>query len=473
MSGISATCHGTRIGGPSGSNIAAVQWDPFDAIERDVRVMVADPRWADVPAPTQAQAMAARLLTTPDGACWLFGAHARWYRHDASDGLWHLSAPPFSVDTRAAARPAYPAPAVPEHLLPRAVHLAFDRGSVQAFVGPDVPRAVTEGIRGLLDAQRGRDGEFLGVSGALKESFYNDVPAGVAMVWGTIMWCAYAPAFDGNEVLLSMFGEFLSRPLPGDDWVRWLPPVPLSALIEMYAEPLAKGAQGAALRLAGLAAATAKVLRADPRFAPRAEALLAMAQPLAARPWLDHHARDATTLHRTWLARCPAHLAPSVLPETAPGEHFRHVLYDLVQALAFVGGRGGDPRATAAALLAADVQTVAPAAAVRLDPWLDAETRHTYRTALSAPDDPLRDCWPRAGEPAPDLLPPDRASAAALLGAGYATGLAWCRLTGTEPPAHGFPVSAATVRCLIHERDDPADPLPAVPDVSVEWIRHS
>ncbi|MFC6081155.1 hypothetical protein [Sphaerisporangium aureirubrum] len=449
-----------------------MQWDPFDAIERDVRAMVADPRWADVPAPTQAQAMAARLIATEDGGCWLFGAHARWYRHDRSDGLWHLSAPPAAEDVRSAARPPYPAPAVPEHLLPRAAHLAFDRGSAQAFVGPDVPRGITEGLRGVLDAQRGL-GEFIGVAGPLRESFHDDVPAAVAMVWGTVMWCAYAPAFDGNEVLLSMFGEFLSRPLPGDDWVRWLPPVPLSALIDLYADPLGRGAQGAALRLAGLATATARVLRADRRFAPRAEALLAMVEPLAARPWLDHHARDAATLRRTWLARCPGHLAGAVLPETAPEEHFRHVLYDMVQALAFVGDRGADPRTVAAALLAADVQTVAPEATGRLYPWLDAESRRTYHMALSAPEHPLRDCWPRAGEPAPDVLPPDRASAATLLGAGYATGLAWCRLTGTEPPAHGFPVSAATVRCLIHERDDPADPLPGVPDVSSQWIRHT
>jgi hypothetical protein len=468
-----------RLRDGRGSTIAAVQsvrrgqWDPFDAIERDVRAMVADPRWAEVSAQEQAQAMAARLLVTPDGGCWLFGAHARWYRHDHSDGLWHLSAPPVAAIVRSAARPAHPAPAVPEHLLPRAAHLIFDRGSVQAFVGPDVPRAITEGVRGLLDAQRGLGGEFLGVCGPLSESFYTDVPAPVAMVWGTVMWCAYAPAFDGNEVLLSMFGEFLARPLPGDDWVRWLPPVPLSALIEVYADPLGRGAQGTALRLAGLAAATARVLRADPRFAPRAEALLAMVEPLAARPWLDHHARDAATLHRTWLARCPAHFAAAVLPETAPEEHFRHVLYDMVQALEFVGDRGADPRTVAAALLAADVQTVAPEAAGRLYPWLDAESRRVFHVALSAPQDPLRDYWPRAGEPAPGLLPPDRATAAALLGAGYATGLAWCRLTGTEPPARGFPVSAATVRCLIHQRDDPVDPSPAASDVSSQWLRHT
>jgi hypothetical protein len=450
--------------------MAAVQWDPFDEIERDVRVMVADPRWTDVPAPTQAQAMAARLLGTPDRACWLFGSHARWYRHDQADGQWHLSAPPADARVRAAARPVHPAPVIPVHLLPTAADFAFDRGSTQAFVGPDVPRQVTEQIRALLHANRLPESDFPFVVGPLRSVFYPDVTATVAAVWGTIMWCAYAPAFDGNEVLLSMFGEFLARPLPGDDWVRWLPPTPLSALISLYTERLGRGAQGAALRLAALVADTARALRADARFGPRATALLAMVEPLRAQPWLDHRAGDAEAVRQAWLARCPAHLRGALLAETSPGEHFRHSLYDMVRALSFVTAQGADPRAVAAALLAADVHDVAPEVAPQLYPWLDAELRQTYYVTLAEPRHPLRGCWPRAGKPADALRPPDRASAAALLGAGYATGLAWCALTGTAPPPRGFPTSAATVSCLINERDDPR---PGVPGASSEWIRHT
>ncbi|MCW2880774.1 MAG: hypothetical protein JWQ95_4874 [Sphaerisporangium sp.] len=450
--------------------MAAVQWDPFDAIERDVRAMVADPRWADVSAPTQAQAMAARLLLTPDGGCWLYGSHARWHRHDRADGEWHLSAPPADPRARAAARPVHPAPPVPAHLLPTAADLAYDRGSTQAFVGPDVPRQVTEQIRALLHANRVPEPEFAFVVGPLSTLFYSDVTATVAAVWGTIMWCAYAPAFDGNEVLLSMFGEFLARPLPGDEWVRWLPPTPLEALIALYTERLGRGAQGAALRLAGLVADTARVLLADPRFGPRAAALLAMVEPLRARPWLDHPAWDAPAIRQAWLARCPAHLRAALLAETSAGEHFRHTVYDLVGALSFVTAQGADPRAVAASLLAADVHDVAPEVATQLYPWLDFELRQTYYVTLAEPRHPLRGCWPRAGEPPDALRPPDRGSAAALLGAGYATGLAWCALTGTAPPPRGFPTSAATVSCLIHERDDP---LPGVPGTSSEWIRHT
>ncbi|GII77505.1 hypothetical protein Sru01_24870 [Sphaerisporangium rufum] len=450
--------------------MAAVPWDPFDAIEGDTRAMVTDPRWAEVPAGTQVQAMAARLLATADGGCWLYGAHARWYRHDRADGRWHLSAPPASPEVRAAARPAHPAPVIPEELLPAAADFARERGSTQAFVGPDVPESVVEGVRELLDRQRAAKEEHPFVVGPLRELFYSDVTAGVAAVWGTVMWCSYAPAFDGNEVLLSMFGEFLARPLPGDDWVRWLPPTSLDALVALYHEQLCRRAQGAALRLAGLVADTARALLPDPRFAPRAHALISMIEPLRARPWLDHPAWDAAAIRQAWLERCPARLRSAVLFETSPGDHFRHSLYDLVEALSYLAGRGADPRAVAASLLAADVAGVAPQAAARLYPWLDAELRQTYYVALSRPGHPLRDCWPREGEPPDPVRPPDRASAAAVLGAGYATGLAWCRLAGVEPPARGFPVSAATVSCLMHERDDPR---PAVPESPGESLRHS
>lgn len=70
------------------------QWDGFDAIERDVRTMVADHRWTGLPPLARAQAIAQRTLATPDGGHWLFGAHARWYRQDPADGRWYLTAPP-------------------------------------------------------------------------------------------------------------------------------------------------------------------------------------------------------------------------------------------------------------------------------------------------------------------------------------------------------------------------------------------
>ncbi|WP_182908982.1 hypothetical protein [Microbispora sp. H13382] len=446
-------------------------WDGFTAMERDVRAVVGDPRWTLLPPLARAHTLTQRALVTPDGVRWLFGAHARWYRLDRVDGRWHLSAPPLHPAVRTAARPHPPDVAIPPALIPTGPDFAYDRGSTQAFVGPDVPHEITERLRALLLAHRGLRREDFPLSGSVyREIFARDVAATVAAVWGTIMWCAYAPAFDGNEVMLSMFGEFLARPLPGDDWVRWLPMGSLDALVALYAERMRSGAGDAGLRLAGLMAETATVLRADPRFRPRADALIAMAEPLLTSPWLDQHAMPGGAVRQAWLARCPPHLVPATLPEWAPGEHFRHTLYDLVEALGYTAARGMDPRAVAAALLAADVAGVcgvsepawaapgsSPTAQVvtALYPWMDDELRQALYLALTDPAHPLRGCWPAGGELPPGLVPPDRETAAALLGSAYATGLAWCALTGTPAPTVGFPVCAAVVQCLIHQRDDP------------------
>jgi hypothetical protein len=53
------------------------------------------------------------------------------------------------------------------------------------------------------------------------------------------------------------------------------------------------------------------------------------------------------------------------------------------------------------------------------------------------------------------MMPPDRASTAAVLGAAYAVGLAWQRVSGARVPERGFAGSAALVRRLTQERDDP------------------
>ncbi|MBP2708124.1 hypothetical protein JOL79_30530 [Microbispora sp. RL4-1S] len=454
-----------------------MRWDGFGAIESDMRALVADPRWSLLTPLGRAHAIAQRCLATPDGSHWLFGAHARWYRLDRVDGRWHLSAPPSHPVVREAARP-HPARApIPPHVVPAGPDFVFDRGSTQGFVGPDVPREITERVRALLLAHRGLSTDDYPLAGGpYEEVFAPDVTGAVAAVWGTVMWCAYAPAFDGNEVLLSMFGEFLARPLPGDDWVRWLPMGSLDALVGLYAERMAFGAHEAGLRLAGLMAETATILRADPRFRPRADALLGMVEPLLSRPWLDLHAVPSGTVRRAWLSRCPPHLAPATLPETSPGDHFRHSLYDLTEALTVTASRGWEPRTVAAALLAADVSGVCGATEPAWAPpgasataqvvtwlygWLDDELRQAFYLALSDPANPLRACWPRGGRLAPLLVPPDRATAAALLGAAYATGLAWCRLTGTPVPASGFPVASAAVQSLIHQRDDDPGPAPA------------
>lgn len=444
---------------------AVWHWDGFDAIERDVRAIVADPRWTALPPLARAQVVAARVLATPDGGRWLFGARARWHRQDPADGRWHLAAPPVDPEVRAAARVAPVTTIILPHLVPETHDLAADRGSVQGFVGPDVPRGITERVRELVVSQRGRRREDFPLTGPFTEVFAGEVASPVAAIWGTLMWCAYAPAFDGNEVLLSMFGEFLARPLPGDEWVRWLPHASLGDLATLYGERVRAGHPEAGLRLVALMADTARVIRDDPRFRPRADALETMVRPLLRRTGSDGSAARLgdDAVRQEWLSRCPAHVT---LPDASPGEHFQHAVYDLVETLGFLAPKGADPRAVAASLLAADLSAFPSGTADALYPWLDPELRHILHVVLTEPSHPLRGCWPRSGELPSALHPPDRAGAAALLGAAYAMGLAWCRLAGTGVPERGFSTSAAVVHRLIHERDDP------VSDASGPYPRH-
>ncbi|MEU4225098.1 hypothetical protein AB0F17_12440 [Nonomuraea sp. NPDC026600] len=321
-------------------------WNAFTAVEADVRAMVADPGWQGLPVPVRAQVIAAKALVTPEGDRWLFGTHARWYLHDPADGRWHLSPPPRAALTRNA---GHPAAVLPVRVIPRGPDFAAEPGSTQAFVGPDVPHALTDRIRLLLRGEERRS-ELDYPMTAFGEIFARDVPSTVAAIWGTIMWCAYAPAFDGNELLITAFGEYLRRPLPGDEWVRWLPAPPLLDLVTLVSERLRAGQSRAALRLAAMMADTAQVLLSDPRFRPRALALLTMVEPTLRQPHLDDRAalRDDHTARQAWLDRLPERLGRAVLVETDPEAHFRHTVYDLVEALDFTT----EPSRAAAAFLA-------------------------------------------------------------------------------------------------------------------------
>ncbi|MEU0564477.1 hypothetical protein ABZ297_03625 [Nonomuraea sp. NPDC005983] len=441
--------------------MAAVRpWDAFTAAEADVRAIVTDPRWQGLSVPDRAHAIAARALVTPDGDRWLFGAHARWHLHDPADGYWHLAPPPRGTPVR---RAEHAAAVLPARVIPRGPDFAAEPGSTQAFVGPDVPASLTEQVRVLVRAS-GRRSELEFPLTAFDEIFASDVPSTVAAIWGAVMWCAYAPAFDGNEQLITIFGEYLRRPLPGDEWVRWLPAPPLLDLVTLVAERQCAGQSRAALRLAALIADTAQILLSDARFRPRALALLTMVEPALRQPGLDDQAsrRDATAVLRAWLDRCPDRLARAVLAETDPEANFRHTVYDLSESVAFAS----DPAAAAATYLAdlSDSRALLPSR-------LDHRLRQAYEelalaglTSTSSSESTQPEGFPvPSGGSAVQVLrergseaeaPPDRASAAAVLGAAYATGLAWRRLTGAKVPERGFAGSAALVRRLIHERDD-------------------
>ncbi|WP_043615431.1 hypothetical protein [Nonomuraea candida] len=443
---------------------AVPPWDAFTATEAEVRAMVADPRWQGLSVPDRAHVLAARILVTPDGDRWLYGAHARWHLHDPADGRWHLAPPPRGTRAR---RGGHPAAALPDAVVPTGYDFHAEPGSTQSFVGPDVPAHLTEQLRVLVRAA-GRKSELDYPLTAFDEIFASDVPSTVAAAWGTIMWCAYAPAFDGNERLITVFGEYLRRSLPGDEWVRWLPAPPLLDLVTLVAERLRAGRPRAALRLAAVIADTAQLLLLDTRFRPRALALLTMVEPMLRRPELavaqepprhdDPREHDAA-MRRAWLARCPSRLCRALLVENDPEADFSHVLYDLVAALSFEP----DPRAAAASFLA-DLSDSGGRLPGRLDHRLRQayeELRRAGLTGTSAGEATEPEGFPvRPGgvsvAPAPvvEVAPPDRASAATVLGAAYATGLAWGRLTGAKLPERGLAGQAALVRKIVHERDD-------------------
>lgn len=468
--------------------MAAVRpWNAFTAAEAEVRSMVADARWRTLPEADRAHAIAVRTLVTRDGDRWLFGAHARWHLHDPADGRWHLAPPPRHLRAR---QKGHHAAALPAGVVPSGPDFAPEPGSTQAFVGPDVSVKLCEQMRELLRANC-RKSELDYPLTAFGEIFARDVPSTVAAVWGTIMWCAYAPAFDGNERLLTIFGEFLRRPLPGDEWVRWLPAPPLIELVTLVAERLRAGQPRTALRLAALIGDAAHILLSDLRFRPRALALLTMVEPMLKRPGLDDEAalRDDHALRHAWLRRCPQRLARAVLAETAPETHLSHTIYDLVEALAFAP----DPPRAAATYLAdlSDSRGMLPArldhrlrhaydelrragltdtsASERTEPdgfaVLTPDVRPGPRLPVTGPHPGPRDS--RTGSGAGDtgitragqeagaaVMPPDRAGAAAVLGAAYAVGLAWSRVSGAQVPERGFAGSAPLVHRLIHERDD-------------------
>ncbi|MGN9843026.1 hypothetical protein ACTMTI_33375 [Nonomuraea sp. H19] len=436
---------------------AVPPWDAFTAAEAEVRAMVADPRWQGISVPDRAHVLAARILVTPDGDRWLFGAHARWHLYDPADGRWHLAPPPRGTRAR---QVQHPAAVLPDEVLPRGPDFHAEPGSTQAFIGPDVSGDLTERLRVLLRAS-GRKSELDYPLTAFDEIFASDVPGTVAAVWGTIMWCAYAPAFDGNERLITVFGEYLRRPLPGDEWVRWLAAPPLLDLVTLVAERARAGRSRAALRLAAVMADTAQILMCDSRFRPRALALLTMVEPLLRRPGLDDALPDDEAVRAAWLSRCPVRLGRALLVETDPGRHFAHCVYDLAEALSFMP----DP-AKGTAMFLADLSDSRGLLPERLDHRLRMayeELERAGRTGTSAAETTAPDGFSiparpigvsTAPAPALEVAPPDRASAAAVLGAAYATGLAWGRLTGAKVPERGLAGQSVIVRRLIHERDD-------------------
>ncbi|WP_067475386.1 hypothetical protein [Actinomadura hibisca] len=424
--------------------------------------MVAASWWQAAPQQQRQHAIGGRMLVLPDGTWWLFGAWARWYRLHPSDGQWYLCPPPRSPQDRMAARPAQQGgqrtPSLPAHVVPAGPDFDYDPPGSLPFVGrafaPDLTgrvRATVESAAALPAAEYPH----------WWSQFTAETPSTVAVAWGVLLWCANAPVFDArlDAQMLDLWRPYRAKPLPATDGPRWLTPPPLETLVGLYAERLRAGHVEAAVIVLRTMWAVATALRADARFQPRADALLAILGGTLSNPTVDYDALPYgdQAIVQQWLTRCPPHLVPALRNESSPGDNFRHAFYAFAERVAdHAGDPGGpayiEPRLVAAALLAADLAVVRGDMAAGIVPWLDPEIRYTVQAVLDQPGHPLRRMWPDDLRLAEPLRSVRGDGAEKLLAAMYELDLAWCRLAGMPARPRGFPVPTALIAVLMGER---------------------
>jgi hypothetical protein len=464
--------------------------DPFLAAEQRTRALVGAAWWPAAQPIQRFQAIAAHTLTLPDGSWWVFGAGGRWYRLHPADRRWYMCPPPEATLTRRAARgpapgpgrapatppglrpgpgPAAPPgsgpgsgpgqpPRIPPALLPAGPDLAAAAEPPVAVAGEPVPDNITFQLRQILSQAASAPADDY----PLKWSFFDaGTPSTVAAAWAAMLWCARVPVFDGDASMLELWRPYLAAPLPGQGGLRWLMPPPLGSIAAVYAERLRAGRADAAGQLARFMVMTARALREDARFRFRADALLAMAEPILSRPDVDGQALGYgdRAVERRWMDRCPPSLAAALSWDTAPGERFAHAWYDLATAVRPLCGQPDspgfvEPRAAATALLAADMAGYRPDLAGEVGGWLDPEARELLGTVLGEPGHALRTLWPVRGR-LPETLPPvNTETLAVMLGAAAEMDLCWCRIAGggVPIPPDGFAVPDACAMELAERR---------------------
>jgi hypothetical protein len=399
-----------------------------------------------------------QLVTLPDHTWWAYGAWARWYRWHPADGRWFPCPTPRATAVRGSARAARPGlapPPVAMEILPAGPDLGH---------GLDPPLAITGGpVSGAL-AYRLRQVVAQAALAPVVDyplgwgHFLHGTPSTVAATWSTMLWCASVPLFDAgaDAGLLELWQPYLAQRLTGDARLRWLTPPPLATVVGLYADRLRAGRPDTAGQIARCMVMTAQALREDPRFETKATALLSMLEPVLSNPAVDQPALpygdQAMELH--WSIRCPAHLAPVLFADTAPGPRFQLAFYDLAEALEPMCGDPEDadfvePRHAAVALLAADMAGYRPDLATPVGDWLDPELRTLLAAILQDPEHALRRLWPAPGTAPTGLRPATAGSASRPLSAAAALDFAWCRLAGGVPvPAEGFPVPDALAAML-------------------------
>ncbi|WP_460302264.1 hypothetical protein [Actinocorallia aurea] len=436
--------------------------DPFDAAERAVRDVVGAEWWATARPGQREHALAAQVVELPDGSQWLFGAWARWYRKHAGDTQWYLCPPPYAAHVRASGKQAQAGSPPPPHVVPLGPDFAGSAARALPVFGGDLS-ALTDRVRATVTSAAmlsPQDHPIPENPARWLAEFSTAGPSTVAACWGTMLWCAAAPVFDGleDERLLDVWKQYRAAPLPRVAGPRWLTPPTLEQLVSLYTERLRAHRVESAVVVLRTMWAIASVLRDEPRFAARAEALLAVLGSTLADPQVDYGAlaHGDAAVAQLWITRCPPHLTPALRVESSPGDGFRHAFYDFAQTLVGAAGEPAaaafvEPRLIAAALLAADLSVVRQDVVQEVSRWLDPELRFTVQAMVAQAGHPLRRrFWPEGNllpEPLRTGIAADRAEVLAAL---CALDLAWCRLGGGIPARpRGFPAAIAVLAELV------------------------
>ncbi|WP_460370871.1 hypothetical protein, partial [Actinocorallia lasiicapitis] len=275
-------------------------------------------------------------------------------------------------------------------------------------------------------------------------AFAPGTPSTVSALWGAVLFSAGTPVVLHEHPLVAMFADYLTVPA---DQLRWMVPPDLTRLATYYADRLRAGDQLGAGYLVRIMGDAATALQADPAFRPGASALAAICAGTQQQAAADLQAIGYGPQHvtREWLRRCPAEFAAPVVREASPGEYLRLALYDLAEivgSLADAPTNPTDVRRAAAAVFAADLQTV-PQAVNAVLPWLEPDSARTVTEVLSQAGHPLRELFPQGVRLPARLSSSDPAKIRALLATTHSLAMTACRLAQARPTHLEFVVPAA------------------------------
>ncbi|MEO3784214.1 hypothetical protein ABGB12_12845 [Actinocorallia sp. B10E7] len=417
--------------------------DPFAKAEADVRAMTSSQWWQTAAPPQRAEQVASRLLAGP-GEWWLFGAWGRWYRCGL-DAHWHPSPPPADQAARRILAPAPPGvgnPPVPPQLVPTGPDVGAGPMATAGLLGEGPSADLVARVQQTLITAIAVDPQQFAMQ---DPAFQPGTPTTVAALWGAILFSSGTPVVLGEHPLVAMFAPYLTVQA---EHLRWMIAPDLMRLAGYYTDRLSAGDPVGAAFLVRMMGEAASALATDPAFQPGASALAAVCATTLQYVQADLQAipYGAQTVAREWLRRCPAEYAAPIVREASPGEYLRLALYDLAvlfgELTEGIPPNPTDLRRAAAAIMAADLQTV-PHAVPAVLPWLDPESARTVQEVLGQAQHPLRELFPQGVRLPPKLSSTDPAQVRALLATSHALAMTACRLAQTAPQHLEFIVPAA------------------------------